>query len=54
MPDKGANFIEEDKVAATLFRSLIHCAANTHTASGVHTSVAEPFKADCARAPAVR
>jgi hypothetical protein len=42
MPEEGANLIDEDKasnvVAATLFRTLIHCAANTHTASGVHTS----------------
>jgi hypothetical protein len=29
-----------------VFRSLIHCTANTHAASGLHTSVAEQFKAD--------
>lgn len=49
MPDEGANLIDEDKAsngaAATLFRSLIHCAANTLAASGLHTSGAEQFTA---------
>jgi hypothetical protein len=49
MPGEGANLIDEDKAsngaAATLFRSLIHCTANTHAASGLHTSDAEQFTA---------
>jgi hypothetical protein len=51
MPDEGANLIDEDKAsngaAATLFRSLIHCAANTHVASGLHTSGVTQLKKPC-------
>jgi hypothetical protein len=51
MPDEGANLIDEDKasngVAATLFRSLIHCSANTHAASGLHTSGMTQLKKPC-------
>jgi hypothetical protein len=51
MPDEGANLIDEDKAsngaAATLLRSLIHCAANTHVASGLHTSVVTQLKKPC-------
>ena len=42
MPGEGANLIDEDKAsngaAVTLFRSLIHCTADTHATSGLHTS----------------